>query len=195
MRRFVLGNGRSRLNINPVDLQPYGYIYGCNALYREFEPDYLIAVDPKMIIEIESTGWQLTHPVWTNPNAKYKKFKNFNFFQPSLGWSSGPTALNFATQHGASEIYILGFDYVGTPTGLVNNIYAGTDNYKKEHEHATYYGNWRRQTDQVIRANQNIKYIRVVEDNFFDPEWNYKNFRHTTYNDFKENIKTWSKIR
>jgi len=195
MRRFVLGNGRSRQNVNLEELKNYGYIYGCNALYREFEPDFLIAVDPKMIFEIESKGWQLTHKVWTNPNSKYKKFSNFNYFNPGLGWSSGPTALHMASGHGADEIYILGFDYTGTPTGLVNNIYAGTENYKKVDDTATYYGNWRRQTDQVIRDNPNISYYRVVEDNFFNPEFNYRNFKHLNYNNFKEKIHSWSKIR
>jgi hypothetical protein len=56
MRSFVLGNGNSRLNIHPSQLQPFGKIYGCNALYREFEPDYLVAVDPKMIVEIEKSS-------------------------------------------------------------------------------------------------------------------------------------------
>lgn len=195
MRRFVLGNGRSRLNINPIDLKPYGYIYGCNAIYREFDPDYLIAVDPKMIFEIENKGYQLTHQVWTNVNSKYKKFKNFNYFQPSLGWSSGPTALNMASQHGATDIFIFGFDYVGTQTGLVNNVYADTDNYKKSNEIATYYGNWRRQTDQVIKTNSSINYYRVVEDNFFDPEWSYKNFKHISYPTFKDFLSNWQKIR
>ena len=76
MRSFVLGNGRSRLNINPTQLRPYGKIYGCNALYREFAPDYLIAVDPKMVFEIEHTGYQNTHEVWTNNNAKYLSFNS-----------------------------------------------------------------------------------------------------------------------
>jgi hypothetical protein len=52
MRSFVFGNGRSRLNINFNDVKPYGKIYACNAVYREYAPDYLIAVDPKMIVEI-----------------------------------------------------------------------------------------------------------------------------------------------
>ena len=56
MRSFVLGNGKSRLNFDFNHLKRFGKIYGCNALYREFEPDYLIAVDPKMIFEIESKG-------------------------------------------------------------------------------------------------------------------------------------------
>ena len=50
---FLIGNGESRKDFNLDLLKPHGKIYGCNALYREFEPDYLIAVDPKMIVEIE----------------------------------------------------------------------------------------------------------------------------------------------
>ena len=50
---FVIGNGTSR---KPIDLHqlrknspPNSKIYGCNAVYREFEPDYLVAVDTKMV--------------------------------------------------------------------------------------------------------------------------------------------------
>ena len=193
MRRFVLGNGKSRLNITPQDLRPYGKIYACNAIYREFDPDYLIAVDPKMIIEIEKSGYQHKHEVWTNPNSKYKKFSGFRYFQPTLGWSSGPTALNMASQHGADEIYFFGFDYVGN-NGLLNNVYADTPNYKKSTDQATYFGNWRRQTDQIIKTFPKIKYYRIVEDdNFFDPEWAYPNFRHMGYRQFKKLLETWPK--
>jgi hypothetical protein len=192
MRSFVLGNGKSRLNFNFHHLKKFGKIYGCNALYREFEPDYLIAVDTKMIFEIESKGWQKTHEVWTNPNAKYKKFVGFNYFNPSLGWSSGPTALNFAADHGPKEIYIFGFDYIGMPNGLVNNVYTDTENYKKSHESATYYGNWRRQTEQTIKNHSAIKFFRVVDkNNFFDPDFEFKNFKHLYLDDFNHLVKTW----
>mgnify|MGYP003348041320 FL=1 len=36
---FVIGNGVSRLGVPLATLNTYGKIYGCNALYREFEPD------------------------------------------------------------------------------------------------------------------------------------------------------------
>ena len=49
---FVLGNGKSRLNVDPKNFQERGTVYGCNALYREFAPDYLVAVDVKMVNEI-----------------------------------------------------------------------------------------------------------------------------------------------
>ena len=55
----------------------------------------------------------------------------FNFFQPSKGWSSGPTALHLASTHDTTDIYILGFDYKGLGE-RINNIYADTPNYKKK---------------------------------------------------------------
>ncbi len=194
MRSFVLGNGKSRLNIKPHDLKKYGKIYGCNALYREFEPDYLIAVDPKMIVEIEKSGYQRTHEVWTNPNSKYRNYKGFNYFQPSLGWSSGPTALDLAAKHGAHEIYIFGFDLQGIK-GLLNNVYADSPNYRRSSDTATYYGNWQRQTEQVIKKNYRIKFFRVVEKDFFNPDWSFANFRHITYEELYRMMPTWQQIR
>src|SRR6056297_1854 len=107
---FVLGNGLSRKDIAPQDLSVHGKTYGCNALYRTFSPNYLVAVDVKMVLEINKAGYQNTNEVWTNPNKTYAKMQNFNFFKPSKGWSSGPTALWLASQHGYEKIFILGFD-------------------------------------------------------------------------------------
>ena len=42
---FVIGNGTSREPIALPSLKPFGKIYGCNAVYRDFIPDYLVAVD------------------------------------------------------------------------------------------------------------------------------------------------------
>ena len=123
-KAFVLGNGRSRLNINLKRLGKKGTVYGCNALYREYEPDYLIAVDPKMIIEICEKGWQLTHEVWTNPNSRYQKFEKLKFFKSPRGWSSGPTALQKACVDGHKELFILGFDYYGIENHFNKWIYS-----------------------------------------------------------------------
>ena len=55
---FVLGNGLSRQGIDCQELSKIGKIYGCNALYRTFMPDYLVAIDVKMVLEINKTGFQ-----------------------------------------------------------------------------------------------------------------------------------------
>ena len=110
---FVIGNGTSRKDIDLYPLKNYGKIYACNAMFRHFETDYLVAVDVKMILEINQQKWQMEHEVWTNPNKQYNGMQGFRYFQPSKGWSSGPTALWLASTHPHDTIYILGFDFQG----------------------------------------------------------------------------------
>jgi len=188
---YVLGNGVSRSTIPLEPLKTKGKIYGCNALYREFDPDFLIAVDTKMIIEINNAKYQHKVPVWTNPNKAYAKMHGLNFFNPSKGWSSGPTALWLASQHDNTEIYILGFDYQGIGEGKqeVNNIYAGTINYKQKTEKATYYGNWLKQTYTTIKQFSHKRYIRVIENKGFIPKEleSIHNLTHITVANFTEN--------
>ena len=191
---FVLGNGVSRKSINPEELRQHGTIYGCNALYRTFSPDYLIAVDTKMIIEITDIGYHLDHEVWSNPNKLTKRTPGINLFNPNKGWSSGPTALWMASTHQADTIYILGFDYVGIgdDNDKVNNLYAGTKNYKRVEDRATYYGNWTRQTSTAIKSHPRTKYVRIIEkETSFIPEHlqNLNNLEHILLEDFKKNFK------
>jgi hypothetical protein len=177
-RAFVVGNGRSRLNANLEELKQKGRIYGCNALYRDFEPHVLIAVDPKMIIEICARQWQKTHEVWTNQNSKYRDITDLNYFNPTRGWSSGPTALLKACTDGYNEIFILGFDYQGIDH-KVNNVYSNTDNYKKSDDPATYFGNWKKQTETVFNEFPQVNFFHVKGENTLTiHEWsrinNYK---------------------
>jgi len=180
---FVLGNGVSRLTANLFSLQQYGVIYGCNALYREFEPDHLIAVDVKMINEIIDSDYHKTHSVWTNKNKGIKTLEGVNVLTPHKGWSSGPTALWLASTHEYSEIYILGFDYQGL-AGKVNNVYAGTQNYKKVDQPATFFGNWSAQTERVINDTPKTSFYRVYNEPLFIPpnlRENRLNLENITY--------------
>jgi hypothetical protein len=164
---FVIGNGTSRKPIPLEPLKAHGTLYACNTVYRSgLRPDYLVAVDTKMVTEINNSKYQHENKVWTNPNKLYEKFHCFNYFADPLGWSSGPTALwlaSYGADHQHSEIYILGFDYEGIE-GKINNLYANTKNYKRSEEVATYHGNWSRQTGIVIQKNVGKRYIRVVEN-------------------------------
>ena len=93
---FVLGNGESRKGIEINDLKKKGTVFACNAVYRTDNPHYLIAVDPKMMMEIAESDYMQHNQVWTNFNAQYNKVKKIldyaKWFQPSLCWSSGTTA-------------------------------------------------------------------------------------------------------
>lgn len=184
---FVLGNGTSRKSINLEKLKNIAKVYACNAVYRTFQPDYLVAVDVKMVLEINKAGYQHKNIVWTNPNKSYQRIKNLNFFNPSKGWSSGPTALWLAAEHSYETVYILGFDYRGLNEGkLLNNIYADTANYKKSTDGATFFGNWMRQTRAVIKENPEINFVRVIApDNYNPDELNtFDNYNTINIDDF-----------
>jgi len=186
---FVLGNGKSRLNVNLEELKTHGLLFGCNALYREFNPDHLVAVDVKMINEIVAAGYHKNHSVWTNPNKGINCKNNINFFSPHKGWSSGPTALWFASSLNYKNIYIFGFDYQGAD-GRFNNVYADTFNYKKSTDTATFFGNWLNQTERTIKEYKNITYYRVMEQGAFIPDKlvGIPNLQHITFEKFEEKI-------
>lgn len=193
---FVLGNGESRKGIRIADLKQRGTVFACNAVYRTEEPDYLIAVDPKMILEIAETDYPKTHEVWTNYNHQYSKNENaknyIKWFQPSLGWSSGPTALKMAADKKFTTIYILGFDYQGHVKDAknkrfgFNNVFKDTRNYKKSSDEATYHGNWLNQTKRVLTDYPEIQFRRVIRKDAFKPhdiEFN-ANFKHLDIDEF-----------
>lgn len=188
---FVLGNGTSRSTVAVEQLSTHGKTYGCNALYRTFAPHYLVAVDVKMVLEIAKAGYQHRNTVWTNPNKSYVNVRNLNYFSPSKGWSSGPTALWLAGQHRYQTVYILGFDYRGINDGKqFNNMYADTVNYKKSTDGATFFGNWLRQTASVIKDHHTTQFVRVIApDNYCPEELNkFNNFKTITVEDFKKNF-------
>ena len=53
---FCIGNGESRKGFDLEKLRPHGTIYGCNAIYRDFMPDVLTAVDHGIMHEIYHAG-------------------------------------------------------------------------------------------------------------------------------------------
>jgi hypothetical protein len=186
---FVLGNGTSRLSVDVNKLIERGKVFGCNALYREYQPHYLIAVDVKMVNEIIASGYHKTNEVWTNPNKGILDKDYIKLFNPHKGWSSGPTALWFAANQGHKNIFILGFDYQGTK-GYFNNVYADTYNYKKSSDSATYHGNWLSQTDRTIREYRNTTFYRIIEDGAFIPDKlnlpHHTNLKHINFKEFED---------
>jgi len=195
---FVLGNGESRRGIDIDDLKKHGTVFACNGVYRTHRPDFLVAVDPKMILEIAETDYMIHNKVWSNFNAQYNKQQKIldhcNWFKPSLGWSSGPTALRLACDQGFKEVFILGFDYQGHQDGKsfkFNNVFKDTRNYKRAKDEATFYGNWMNQTKNVLKDFEDVQFHRVIPNGWFQPkdlEW-AGNIKHPTTEEFLDKFK------
>ena len=57
MIHFCFGNGNSRKGIDIEQYKKYGKVVGCNAIYRDYTPDILVALDSSINHEIYRSGY------------------------------------------------------------------------------------------------------------------------------------------
>lgn len=192
---FVLGNGRSRQSIDLNQLKKHGCTFGCNAIYREFTPNVLIATDPPITREIELSGYARSNEFWTRTPSPGD---GANKITINYGYSSGPIAVSMAADRGHRPIYLLGFDLVGI-NGKINNIYAGTACYREINAAETHWGNWYNQINAIMRDQFPLtKFIRVVNSTSFTPKlWKeIKNYSEISISEFSNmiNNSSWQKL-
>jgi hypothetical protein len=181
MTAFVLGNGQSRHRFNISELKSYGITFGCNAIYRDFMPDYLTVVDRCMADEITLHGiHNKTHVIspWMNP-----VYTNL----PSM--DSGNLAILKACQLNHPLIYLIGFDYISN-TKYSNNVYAGTPNYKSKtepHVLKVTEESWYHRTIIITLRYPDVKFVRV-NGNDYIPPIHEKNFTNIGCEEFNKEI-------
>lgn len=156
---FVLGNGVSRKQVDLTTLKSFGKIYGCNALYRDFVPDVLVATDTPIATTIQNSDYAKTHVFYTrrpiDGSGALKVPKSY------YGYSSGPIAVALASIDQHHRVYLLGFDMGPTQSDKFNNIYAGTEFYKPVNSQPTFTGNWVKQLTQITKDHPNTEFVRV----------------------------------
>lgn len=187
---FVLGNGESRQNINPAELSRHGAVYGCNALYRTFSPDVLVATDHGIAREIQESGYSSQHRFYTRRPLKDSKANTL----PSsyFGYSSGPAATGIACDDGCHCVYLLGFDLGPSTAGRFNNVYAGTPHYKPQGADPTFAGNWQRQLVGLMDKFYQVQFYRVMgaESAVVQEFVMRKNYQAVTLSDFVQRLNT-----
>lgn len=158
-RAFVLGNGRSRLEVNLYVLKELGSVYGCNALYREFAPTVLVSTDRPISTEIQQSGYANVNRMYTR-----KPLPGFGAMRVPHDWygySSGPIAVGLAAQDQNLAVYMIGFDMGPLPGDMFNNVYADTEFYKRSTARPTFTGNWVRQLTQIVKQFPKTMFFRV----------------------------------
>jgi hypothetical protein len=156
---FVLGNGISRRGLDLSQLHQYGKIYGCNALYREFVPDVLVATDRPIATAIQESGYALKNQFYTR--RPIDGFGAHKVSKPYFGYSSGPIAVAVAAEHGNKTVYLIGFDMGPDDNNQFNNIYAGTEFYKPPNALPTFTGNWIKQIIHITSDFPDTMFVRV----------------------------------
>lgn len=156
---FVLGNGISRQGLPLNDINKHGHIYGCNALFRDYTPDVLVATDKPIALHIEETGYALKNKFYTRRPTVGRGALAIP--KPYYGFSSGPVAVALAALQHYTKIYMIGFDLGPTQNQQFNNLYANSEFYKPSGSHPTYTGNWVRQIKQICKEFPTTKFVRV----------------------------------
>lgn len=129
-RAFIIGNGKTREGFDLEQLRLHGTIYGCNALYRDFTPDYLVAIDEAITQEIRESDFpedKFIHPDFEE-QFEHPEFNPFSRFRSNAGMN----AMIEALKHGKRELICLGFDFVISDEIAVKNLYDGTNAYGRE---------------------------------------------------------------
>lgn len=191
---YVIGNGPSRKNFDLNLLKDTGQTYGCNALYRDFIPDYIFSVDTKMTMKMceDEVGLKTIHYA-PSLEVNRKQSKGMLHLIPNNPhWISGNTAFWTAAVHGHTKIYLIGFDFRQYGKDQLNNIYQDTLNYGPRHDDQIFEA-WLKQFRDHLKMRPYVHFT-IVHDN--PPEYlqhlqtgvDLKNSSVITYKEFNDKV-------
>jgi hypothetical protein len=158
--------------------------YGCNALYRDYKTDFLIATGDVIIQEIAASGY------CTNSVAYAKKQEIVNFpgkfhvVPQDPQWNAGAIAAYLAAFDGNKKVFMLGFD--GIDSNNSYNVYVGTNGYQGIESNLSE-SLWIQSLSLVMNTYQDVEFIRVAPTSSYRvPElWKYNlNFRTVDFRQF-----------
>lgn len=195
-RAVIIGNGPNRLGFDLRLLKkPSGLLgaltvqtYGCNALYREYTPDFLIACGSQGIIdEIASSGYTTDNIVYSNSIHLLEHPGKFYLIPYDPYADAGTAAAYVAAFDGHKKIYLIGFDGHDTP-GINNNVYANTNGYDArnvDYEIEDY--NWRASLKALVDTYDDVDFVWVTPygRNIISQRLkSCSNFRQISFRDF-----------
>lgn len=190
----VLGNGPSRLEFDLRHIKNHrgGLLgsrrlqsYGCNALYRDFAPDFLVTTGVDMVNELAYSSYVNDHIVYTNSVDLKNNPGKFYLIPHNPYTDAGTTALYLAAFDGHQKVFMLGFD--GQDSENYNyNVYAGTPGYQSK-QTTINDSKWIKDRKTLFDTYNDTEFIRVTKKNTepIPESWRYCiNFRTIDQNQF-----------
>lgn len=179
---FCIGNGESRKGLNLASLSEKGLTVGCNALYRDFEPDVLVSVDKAMFDEINQNYFGFW--LYRNPDRKF--YLGHKILKDRM-LTSGATSMYIAIEYGCNKLYMIGHDLNAIVEKKTrNNVYNDTKNYKPSTSSCLDYEKFREDVESVIINYPNVEFVFVNHKQ--ETIYNYKNVRYINYNTFNREM-------
>lgn len=174
----VIGNSTSRLGFN-LDLlngqtggsqgvRSVGQTYGCNLLYKDFAPTFLICTNKDLCAEISETDY-------CEDNIVYSQIKNilnhpnkFHLYPNIFMGSVGSLATRIACADGHKIIYLLGMT---TYLKDEDNLYIGQhDCYKAPNDLAATNKKFVDEMCRIFQTYSDVEFYFVYKDKGLMPE-------------------------
>ena len=157
-RVFCIGNGESRQGFDLEKLRQHGTIYGCNAIYRDFMPDVLTAVDHGIMHEIYHAGVAQKIPCYFRDWTKVPAMTYETMLYAGADKVEADEHLKYvlkSNDRGDSKEYVM---HGSNIQGIVNMIKREPDKFKKdimylekkEINHATIKVSWIKEPDHSV---------------------------------------------
>ena len=191
---IAIGNGESRLGFDLTHIANHKaglggsnrlQSYGCNALYRDFTPDFLVAVGDEMVKELTTSNYCKDNIVYANGEHLIEYPGNFYLVPQNVPYDAGALAVYLACFDGHKKIFLLGYDgYNGDEP--VNNVYKDTNAYPMAIETQNH-AYWAKTLSTVMSTYPEVEFIRVmpVASWAIPPAYsNLINFRQISFRDF-----------
>jgi hypothetical protein len=168
-RALIIGNGPTRLGMDLDVIKNHKagirgrsrlQSYGCNALYRDFTPDFLVATGDEIVGEIADSDYCSDHIVYANAWAVAGYPQKFYLIPQDPAWDAGTLATYLACFDGHKKVFLLGFDG-NNPGGPDWNIYNGTAGYLSESSTVTE-DFWALGMSKIFNTYPDVDFVRVM---------------------------------
>ena len=160
-RVFCIGNGESRKVLDLEKLRPHGKIYGCNALYRDFTPDHLSAVDMGIMHEIYNSGYAENNPClfrdWNRmPGQMFESllFAGRNYSDQEYDLIKKEEVIKSNERTDKTPEFVL---HGSNLAGVIEILKKNKEREKKNVNHTSIHVSWTTMTDKVTTINDIMK--------------------------------------
>ena len=128
----VIGNSKSREKLDlhllegqvggSLGVRSVGQSYGCNLLYKDFTPTFLISTNKDICTDIAASGYGNDNIVYSNVKNILANPGSFHLYPNMFTASTGTLALRLACADGHKQVFMVGMTCYGEED---DNIYIG----------------------------------------------------------------------
>jgi hypothetical protein len=174
----AIANGPTREELNLIHIADHkgGLLgvdklqsYGCNTLYKDFTPDFLVAVGDENVKELAESNYSDDNIVYVNGEHLINYPGKFYLIPQNLSYDAGSLAAYLACFDGHKKVFLLGYD-----------------SYTEFNDHRTQ-AFFIKALLEVMKTYNDVEFVRVMptENYSVAPELiSLPNFRQINYRDF-----------